>query len=1220
MEKKYTNDLSHGGQNQKDNYIEYGNRKRSQELRKQRLHLTRDENDDRFNKTMLAALDLKARKIRRQLKTAKDIAGYAPAGSGSGTPWFNIGPRNINGRVKFIAVHPTNKEIVYAGAATGGVWKTINGGQSWKPLWNDQDTLSIGSLAIAPTSTNTIYVGTGEWTPGYGSFPGVGLYVSSDAGTTWSLQNSLNNTTRISRVLVSPTTSTTVYVAGSNGFERSTDSGATWTTLRAGAISDAVIDSSDANTIYINVNGDRIYKTTDGGTTWSGLANGPTGGNADWIRLAIGVNGTNGTNFLLAKRSGTIRKSTDGGATWSTIPGNNGGVSFHQWCNLLAVSPHDEDIILAGGNTIKRSSNGGTSFSSLSGLHADHHVAAFALNDVNTVYTSNDGGIYRSDDKGATFKKMSHGLIITQYNDIGAWSKISNVLGGGTQDNGTNMTTGGLTYKKVFGWDGGYFVIDHNDPRTMYAEHQNTDIYKSTDGGANWTQKVGGLSGGNPWVGVITMDPSNSSKLYTGTNKVFRSTDALATNWVASSQNIGGEVTSIAVAKADGDRVYAGSSGGNILRSDDGGVTNPWLDKTEPTFPNRAMTDVVVDDADKNRVFVSFAGASGGVSNNVWRSTNGGDAWTDISGDLPNISINALALDPNDSNTYYVGTDAGVYRTSDGGTTWDAYDNGLPNVMVMDLHIDPEEEVLYAATFGRGMYKLNIKPGAAINPVDIYVRDSKLDTGEITPSPSGEPDPNDPAKNVYWWQSPDVKTDVEPFFIQDAVFDGVEFDDELTDEFPERTNSTRFYAQVHNRGWQNGNNLKVRAFIADASAGLPNLPVDFWTAFPNADPANTSVWTPLGPAKDIALLEPHTPKMVWWDYTLPASTATHTCMMVVITSPDDPITTTQLNVNSLVKNEKRVALRNLHVVNGSSPQPTNLISSIKFHNSLESIERLDVLIDPVNFSNGNIGLVFQKGVRIDDDNLNGVVRYPLRNQEYIGEWYQKSLSEKDQSLAEIFSEYDMTRIYDFDVSKRSSIANIEVKPGEFAKALIVSRASKKADLKFDQTFDVLQQQNGEIVGGSTYKANILAPKNPKAASKIRVTLKKVKILNDLDPWIKGKGEIVFNTKVEFNEEGCRSIEKRFPKKGCYKISDQHDNLVDLDLCLFEGYVTEVDNMKVSICPSELDTFDPNDYFEVYNRIFAAPFTTWKGLYKPNDEFNDSENKKDWQVWLTIEEI
>jgi photosystem II stability/assembly factor-like uncharacterized protein len=212
--------------------------------------------------------------------TADHIAGYAPAGPG--TPWFSIGPRNVNGRVKCLAVHPTNQNIVYAGAASGGVWKSADGGQSWRSLWDQQESLAIGGLAVALSSPDTIYAGTGEGVIAstYGSghnFLGAGVYVSNDAGSTWTRRASVVNR-RITRVLVSATDALRVYVAGQSGFERSTDAGISWTTLRTGQASDAVIDPNNSDILYVCFHNDGIYKSTDGGNSWTLLTNGPIGG------------------------------------------------------------------------------------------------------------------------------------------------------------------------------------------------------------------------------------------------------------------------------------------------------------------------------------------------------------------------------------------------------------------------------------------------------------------------------------------------------------------------------------------------------------------------------------------------------------------------------------------------------------------------------------------------------------------------------------------------------------------------------------------------------------------------------------------------------------------------------------------------------------------------------------------------------------------------------
>ena len=536
--------------------LDYAQRKRNLEWRQAWFDMVRPRLDHQLLDTWGRGLRHKRELIDKQRGSIEHMAGYAPAGAGS--PWFSIGPRNVNGRVKALAVHPTDPNILYAGAASGGIWKSTDGAQSWRPLWDQQDTMASVAIAIAPSAPNTVYVGTGEWTPGWGpGFPGTGVFVSTDAGSTWT-QRSAVASRRVAQILVSPTDANRVYVAGESGFESSADGGATWTTVRAGEVSDAVIDPNTANTLYINVRSDGLYKTTDGGTTWAKLAGGaPSGADADWIRLAIGRSGAAGSNLVLAKRSGTLYRSTDGGSNWTTLAGSHGGVSYHAWCNLLAVAPDDDDIILAGGSGYERTSNGGTTWSGLGGLHSDHHRAVFAPANTSIVYGCNDGGVYRSDDKGANWVKASHGLVVTQFYDVGAWSTIGTVAGGGTQDNGTVMTTGGLTWRDIFGWDGGYFVIHPTDPRTMYAEHQNTDIHKSVDGGNAWVQKVSGLSGGSPWTGVLTMDPNAHNTLFVGTSLVFRTTDGCATAWAASSQSLTGSVTGIAVAESDSNRVYA---------------------------------------------------------------------------------------------------------------------------------------------------------------------------------------------------------------------------------------------------------------------------------------------------------------------------------------------------------------------------------------------------------------------------------------------------------------------------------------------------------------------------------------------------------------------------------------------------------------------------------------------------------------------------------------
>lgn len=1196
--------------------LDYADRKRNFEWRRDWFYSHRPDNDREFLATLVNGIKKKREMIKRQRPHARHLGAYAPAGAG--TPWFTIGPRNVNGRVKCLAVHPTDPDTLYAGAASGGVWKSTDGGQSWRPLWDEQDTMAIGAVAIAPSAPDTVYAGTGEWTPGYVSFPGTGLFVSTNGGATWTQRSGLTSR-RVSQVLVSPTDANTIYVAGEDGFEQSVDGGVTWTTLHTGEISDAVMDPNDANKLYINVRNDGVYKSTDAGSNWSKLTSAPSGASADWIRLAIGKSGASGSDLILAKQAGTLYRSTDGGTSWTTLSGSHGYASYDTWCNLLSVAPDDDDVILAGGVSAEITTDGGSLWNSLSGLHSDHHRAVFAPSDPSIVYTSNDGGVYRSDDKGATWTKVSDGLIITQFYDVGSWSHIGTVVGGGAQDTGTNMTTGGLTWGNIFGWDGGYFVVHPTDPRTMYAEHQNTDVYKSTDGGTTWVSKSSGLSGSTPWTGVLTMDPNAPDTLFVGTDRVFRTTDGCATSWATSSQTLSGQVSSIAVAESDSNRVYAGTDGGKVYRSDDNGVTSPWADKSSGLMA-RSVTDVVVDTGDADRVLVAFGGtASGSEAHSVFLSTDGGDSWTDISGDLPNVSVNALAFDPTHADTIYAGTDVGVFRTEDAGATWQAFDNGIPNVIVTDLVVDPGGELLIAATMGRGMYKISIS-GATEPTVDLYLRDSVLDTGERFPSPSNEPNPNDLTDQVYWWESPDIKVDNLPYYVQDALFDGVEFD-ELDHEDPKRDEVNRFYVQLHNRGWQNTTNVHVRAFLADASAGLPPLPNALVP--PDFNLTSTADWTPIGASQTVALLEPNRPVIVSWDYTVPSTTATHSCLLAVLSSDDDPITTSETDVDVLISNEKRVCLKNLHIIDGgSAPQQT--METIKFANVRDHADLMDIVIVPEGFRGGAVGLLLPKVHFADEATaLDGVRVYPLQPNENIGKFYLKWGSRAKVDAKDYLKAVDLSRVYEFDPAKTSALRGIKLARGAVLKGILTIRGSKHVRYGELQRFAAIQMQGGKVVGGSTYELRMRRARGLLPISHIRVVLEKVRILDDHDPWIKGAGEFRFTTVVGFNDRPDRRTTRRVPSRGILRISDKPGrNEREIDACIFDGYVTENDRMEVAIVPVEEDWLDPDDSLCRYRRRFDGPPETWVGRHTPDDEpaSADPERVGDWRLWYRVESL
>jgi photosystem II stability/assembly factor-like uncharacterized protein len=1125
--------------------------------------------------------------IEEKGRSSGALAGYDPAGAGS--PWYSIGPRNVNGRVKALAVDPTNPDIVYAGAASGGVWKSNDGGQTWDALWDTQESLAIGAIGTAPGTPSTIYVGSGEWTPGFGaSYPGAGVYVSTDAGTTWSVRPGCS-CRRIGALVVDPADSSRLWICGDAGLERSEDGGLNWTLLRADTVTDIVFEPGSTSTIYIAVLGTGYFKSTDYGTSFNPLPGAPTGAGVAFPKMAIGVSGAHGTGFLVIRSAGVIQTSTDGGASFTVIAGTH-GTGYNGWCDVVACAPDDENIIFSGGVGLDRTADGGASWSGLP-VHADQHAVVFAPSNPNIVYFANDGGVYRSGDKGATLAKVSNGLVITQFYNIGFWRTLSNVVGGGAQDNATNYTTSGLTWLPVWKNDGGWFVIDPTDPRVMYAEGQNAYLAKSTDGGASWTSVTSGISGTTNWEGILTMDPNDHLRLYYGTNRVLRTLDGCATAWTAVSQTLSGEVSAIAVAPSDSNRVYAATTVGSVYRTDDGGTTTTWTDKTG-TLPGKPISSIWVDPASADQLLVSvggllstgFPGGGGGASpQSVFQSTDGGTTWSDVSGDLPVISANAVLADPSSASMFYVATDGGVYRTTDGGAHWLPFDNGIPNVPVADLAVDPALNMLYAATFGRGAYKLDITPGITKPIVDVYLRDDDLDTGERLPSPDNLPDPLVPAPaRAVWWTSPDIKVNHAPYFVPTGVFDGVVFDTLLVHQDPFRGATDRFYVQVSNRGWQPTGNVSVRAFVADASLGLPPLPNAL--VAPAFDLSSTAAWAPVGPAQTIATLVPNRPVVISWDFALPTGTATHTCCLAVVSSPDDPFSNLATDIATLVTGDKRVCLKNLHVVDpGPAPLGMTLVG-IDLFNGHSEAAWADIVVRPSQFGGGTVGLLLPAARFMDRAAaLDGFQAVLLAPGDPVGNWYRPRHHEgESRGLLTRWEGLDRNVLWQASPTAVSALRGIRLAAGRALKGVLaLSLQGDRPDLAPRVTLE--QWINGKLAGGSTFQVGYDLPVDAIAAGRSR----RIRVTGEGLAWADGpQGRHragVLWLRLTVADDPGRAYLRHLGNPAQLRRSET----------LFDGLVLDGESLTVELIELAR-TGDPNRGERLYSRRLDGGVSRWLG--------------------------
>jgi photosystem II stability/assembly factor-like uncharacterized protein len=679
-------------------------------------------------------------------------------------PWEFAGPINIGGRVVDIEFNPVDPNIVYAASATGGIFKSTDMGLTWFPVFDEQNVLPIGDICVDPVNPDIVYVGTGEANGGHNNFVGGGVFKSADAGNTWQFLG-LEKTVSIGRILVDPLDNNNVYLAavgsyfGPNderGVYKSTNGGVSWfkslfVSDTTGAI-DIIMDPTNPsflmaamwervrrpNDSHLYGSSSGIYRTTNAGNSWDllGPANGlPNSSAQDIGRIGLAISQSNPSiSYALYTDGYTylgLYKTTNYGNSWFNADPSNGiagGASSFSWYfGQVRIHPANPQIIYAMDVAFMRSSNGGSTwpiiYDYLPELHVDHHALAFNPDNPNYIINGNDGGINISTDAGVTWSQPAQ-LPNTQFYEIGLDYNNPQKLYGGTQDNNTIRTnTGSLDdWDRILGGDGFYVNIDFNNPNIIYAEYQNGNLYKSIDGGFNFSRVMNGISGNEKknWSTPVIMSHHNSSVLYYGTNRVYRTTNGAA-NWSSISPNLTdnipenrlGTVTTIAVAPSDYNVIYAGTDDSHVWVSTNYGAN--WTDiSLGPELPYRWVTRVVVDPFDASVVYVTFSGLKWqDPQPHIFKSTNMGSTWINISSNLPDAPVNAFAVDNNNPDWLYCGSDVGAFVSFNGGQHWEVLGTGLPVVSVYDMKIHPTENYLAIGTHARSMYKLDLNQLAA---------------------------------------------------------------------------------------------------------------------------------------------------------------------------------------------------------------------------------------------------------------------------------------------------------------------------------------------------------------------------------------------------------------------------------------------------------------------------------------------------------------------------
>jgi len=629
-----------------------------------------------------------------------------------------------------VAVAPSDAQTIYAGTGEAnmgpskaknfrdniyygrGILKSSNGGSSWTLVGADVFfRRTISKIVIDPADPNTLYAAVGALATN-GLVDNTGIWKSSDGGLTWSNTTaSISTVAAFSDLIIDPTNHRTLYAAiGAPG-----------------------IDASRT------ANG--VYKTTDGGASWAAAGNFPSGATDTQVgRISLGISrAAPATVYAAIARPGPplsnfnslyrIMKTVNGGQRWNAVadPGGlcpdagenlNYLASAGDYHNALGVDPANADRVYAGGVCLIASSNGGQSWSAIAtgetrGPHRDHHALIFDA--AGRLLDGNDGGAWRLDDPSVlTWANLNTNLQITQFIGIALHPTNANIAYGGNQDTGTIRFQGTLQWQRLLRGDGGTDAVSTSDPNRVYQitriSASSPNIFRrSTNGGNTWSTKVTGIDPADPknFYPPFAMDPVNSNRLLLGTNRIYESTNG-ADLWSPLSApktngwTVSDNVDALAVAPSDAETVYA-SAGGHIFVTIDRGSSWQQRDIDVPGDPH--VRALLVDPSNR---LLAYAVRDRFGAGHVFRTSDGGRIWSDISGDLPDLPVNTIAADVA-ANILYVGTDAGVFASSDGGVHWFTVGERLPNVQVVELRLNLALKILVAATHGRGVWEIAVR-------------------------------------------------------------------------------------------------------------------------------------------------------------------------------------------------------------------------------------------------------------------------------------------------------------------------------------------------------------------------------------------------------------------------------------------------------------------------------------------------------------------------------
>ncbi|MFT3844976.1 MAG: T9SS type A sorting domain-containing protein [Lacibacter sp.] len=655
------------------------------------------------------------------------------------------GPGNsavVSGRMRAVHVDlsdATNK-TVWAASVSGGLWKTTDitaSPANWVVVNDFFGNLAISSICQNPVSTNIMYFATGERNGNIDAVRGGGVWKSTDNGANWSLLANTTSFWNVSKIVCDAAGNVYVGTNGNNkGLQRSTDGGATWvgitpaTSASATNITDIKVSSTGRMHVTMGngaSTGSGSFYTDVPSTVTSATWNSPVTPIPNLVNnCELAVAGD--VVYALPEGTGSltpqIYKSSDGGINWfattTSPPSTTAEPSINTgqaWYDLaLGVDPANPNVVVAGGLNIYRTVDGGATWTQISRwvgttytyVHADHHGVFW---NGSQVLVSSDGGIFYSSDNGLTYTDRNVGIRTLQFYSCAIHPTSSNYFLGGTQDNGSHSLSsaglGGST--EVHGGDGGYVHIDEDEPNYQFSATTRSQYRRSINGGVNWSS-VNYSSSIGQFINPTDYDDINNI-MYTsaGAGTYVRwdnatSSSSFTTVSVLSATT--GSIRSLKVSPYTNNRVFMGSGNGAVIRVDNAHTSSPALANiTGASMPqaNGYVVTCVNTGTDDNNLIATYSNYG---LQHVWVTSNGGTAWTNISGNLPDIPVRWAMFYPEDNDKAIIATDMGIFETDDinGASTAWVQNSTFPNVRTDMLQYRTSDRTILAATHGRGMW------------------------------------------------------------------------------------------------------------------------------------------------------------------------------------------------------------------------------------------------------------------------------------------------------------------------------------------------------------------------------------------------------------------------------------------------------------------------------------------------------------------------------------